>query len=92
MTIRLAIINRLPSQDSMDRSVHNESSSVTGGGSVKRSAKQVIRELRQSNAAWSEKTAKMEAEFHGNVVTDDTGKRMVIVLDPDGNRIQLFEK
>ena len=30
--------------------------------------------------------------IHGNVVTDDKGKRMVIVLDPDGNRIQLFEK
>ncbi len=30
--------------------------------------------------------------FHGDAVTDPvSGKRMVIILDPDGNRIQLFE-
>lgn len=33
------------------------------------------------------------AEFHGDVVADPvTGNRMVIVKDPDGNRIQLFER
>lgn len=31
-------------------------------------------------------------EFSGNVVTDRlSGKKMVIIKDPDGNRIQLFE-
>ena len=33
------------------------------------------------------------AEFNGKVVVDkNSGKRMVIINDPDGNRIQLFEK
>ena len=32
-------------------------------------------------------------DFYGNIVTDPaSGKRMVILKDPDGNRIQLFEK
>ena len=32
-------------------------------------------------------------EFKGSVVKDpNTNQRMVIILDPDGNRIQLFEK
>ncbi|MCD2258135.1 VOC family protein [Psychroserpens luteolus] len=32
------------------------------------------------------------AKFHGNIVVDEkTGKRMVIIKDPDENRIQLFE-
>ena len=31
--------------------------------------------------------------LHGEVVTDPySNKKMVIVLDPDGNRIQFFEK
>ncbi len=31
--------------------------------------------------------------FYGDIVADDTtGKRMVIITDPDYNRIQLFEK
>ena len=31
-------------------------------------------------------------EFRGDVVEDPiTGKKMVIILDPDGNRIQLFD-
>ncbi len=35
---------------------------------------------------------KNNAEFHGKVVVDkESGKRMVIVKDPDENRIQLFE-
>ncbi len=34
-----------------------------------------------------------KVKIHGGVVADPvTGKRMVIVLDPDGNRIQLFEQ
>lgn len=34
-----------------------------------------------------------QVQFNGNVVQDPvTGKRMVIILDPDGNRVQLFEK
>ena len=33
------------------------------------------------------------ATFRGDVVEDPvTGKRMAIVLDPDGNRVQLFEE
>ena len=42
---------------------------------------------------WMTHLESLKTEFHGNVVTDKiTGKRMVILLDPDGNRIQLFEK
>ncbi|WP_420581018.1 VOC family protein [Reichenbachiella sp.] len=34
-----------------------------------------------------------QATIHGRVVNDElTNKRMVIILDPDGNRIQLFER
>ena len=34
-----------------------------------------------------------DVTFHGNVVTDPvSGMRMLIVLDPDGNRIQIFER
>jgi catechol-2,3-dioxygenase len=34
-----------------------------------------------------------KVNFYGNIVTDDiTGKRMAIITDPDGNRIQIFEK
>jgi hypothetical protein len=34
-----------------------------------------------------------KVEFGGSVITDqETGKRMLIVKDPDGNRIQFFEK
>lgn len=34
-----------------------------------------------------------QVNFNGRIVTDEiTGKRMVIILDPDGNRIQLFER
>lgn len=33
-----------------------------------------------------------DAEFHGNIVVDEkTGKRMIIIKDPDENRIQIFE-
>lgn len=41
---------------------------------------------------WIENFRKNNVIIHGRVVTDKaTGKRMVIVLDPDGNRVQLFE-
>ncbi|MEP1094122.1 MAG: VOC family protein [Cyclobacteriaceae bacterium] len=34
-----------------------------------------------------------EVDLYGSVVQDpNSGKRMIIVLDPDGNRIQLFEE
>lgn len=33
------------------------------------------------------------ANFYGHVVKDKTSeKKMIIILDPDGNRIQIFEK
>ena len=42
---------------------------------------------------WINHLTAQKANFHGNVVTDAiSGKRMVIVKDPDGNRIQIFEK
>ena len=49
-------IERLPSQDSLDRSIHNES----GHG---KSTAQIIRDLKASNAQLSAKTAAMEAKF-----------------------------
>ena len=42
---------------------------------------------------WMSHLNKKEVNFHGSVVTDESnGKRMVIIKDPDGNRIQIFEK
>ena len=42
---------------------------------------------------WIHHLKKNEVSFHGRVVTDDqSGKKMTIIKDPDGNRIQLFEK
>ncbi len=42
---------------------------------------------------WIEHLEQQSANFHGRVVPDPhTGKRMVIVKDPDGNRIQIFEQ
>ena len=42
---------------------------------------------------WVEFLESSEVEFKGSVVVDpNSGKKMVLVLDPDGNRIQLFEK
>ncbi len=49
-------INRLPSQDSLDRSIHNES----GHG---KSTAQIIRDLKHSNASLSAKQASQEAQF-----------------------------
>lgn len=41
---------------------------------------------------WVSHLSLHQVNFHGEVVTDPKGQRMVVVLDPDGNRIQLFEK
>lgn len=42
---------------------------------------------------WVSFLKEKQVEFNGDVVTDlVTNKRMVITLDPDGNRIQLFEQ
>jgi chromosome segregation ATPase len=49
-------INRLPSQDSLDRSIHNES----GHG---KSTAQIIKDLKHSNASLSAKQAGLEAQF-----------------------------
>jgi catechol 2,3-dioxygenase-like lactoylglutathione lyase family enzyme len=41
---------------------------------------------------WMLDLKKKKVSIYGNVVTDNVSKkRMVIILDPDGNRIQLFE-
>eukprot|EP00980_Cylindrotheca_fusiformis_P020312 scaffold7344_cov145-Cylindrotheca_fusiformis.AAC.10 len=49
-------INRLPSQDSLDRSIHNES----GHG---KSTAQIIKDLKKANAELTNKTAEMEVKF-----------------------------
>ena len=42
---------------------------------------------------WVSHLEAVKAEFHGEVVKDNsTGKRMIIIRDPDGNRIQIFER
>ncbi len=42
---------------------------------------------------WIDFLKQAKAEFYGSVVTDNvSGKKMQIILDPDGNRIQIFEK
>ena len=42
---------------------------------------------------WVSHLKESKVDFHGNVVTDDlTGKKMAIIMDPDGNRLQFFEK
>ena len=42
---------------------------------------------------WMKFLREANVEFQGEVVNDpNSGKRMVIIRDPDGNRIQLFEK
>ena len=48
----------MPSQDSLDRSIHNDPA-----GHGNKSTAQIIRDLKKSNAALSEKTAAMEASF-----------------------------
>jgi chromosome segregation ATPase len=50
-------IHRLPSQDSIDRSIHNDS------GHGKKSTAQIIRDLKQSNARLTARTAALEADF-----------------------------
>lgn len=42
---------------------------------------------------WIKFLTEAEVDLYGSVVQDsNSGKRMIIVLDPDGNRIQLFEE
>ncbi|MDH7446529.1 VOC family protein [Aquimarina sp. 2201CG14-23] len=42
---------------------------------------------------WIIHLKKLNTEFLGTVVTDKlSGKKMVLIKDPDGNRIQIFEK
>ena len=42
---------------------------------------------------WIRHLQGLETHFNGNVVQDpNSGKKMAIILDPDGNRIQLFER
>ena len=42
---------------------------------------------------WINHLTNEKVDFYGQIVTDNTsGKRMVIITDPDGNRIQIFEK
>ena len=50
-------IHRLPSQDSLDRSIHNDS------GHGNKSTAQIIRDLKQSNARLTARTAALEADF-----------------------------
>ena len=41
---------------------------------------------------WLEKMKAQDVAFHGRVVNDPiSGRRMFVILDPDGNRIQFFE-
>jgi len=42
---------------------------------------------------WINHLTNQKVNFHGNVIADNiSGKRMIIIKDPDGNRIQIFEK
>lgn len=42
---------------------------------------------------WIDHLTNEKVNFYGSIVTDDiTGKKMVIITDPDGNRIQIFKK
>ncbi len=42
---------------------------------------------------WMKHLKHKKANFYGNIVSDpSTGKKMTIILDPDGNRVQIFEK
>ncbi len=42
---------------------------------------------------WMSFLTESEVNFRGSVVNDpNSGKRMIIILDPDGNRVQLFEE
>lgn len=43
--------------------------------------------------AWVQHLESLKVQFNGRVVSDElTKKRMVIIQDPDGNRVQLFER
>eukprot|EP00977_Amphora_coffeiformis_P010962 scaffold2599_cov131-Amphora_coffeaeformis.AAC.3 len=55
--INMMTLHRLPSQDSLDRSIHNDS------GHGNKSTAQIIRDLKQSNARLTARTAALEADF-----------------------------
>ena len=42
--------------------------------------------------AWVDQLNESGVAFHGRVVQNTTGKKMVIIQDPDGNRIQIFKR
>lgn len=43
--------------------------------------------------SWMTHFENSKVNFRGSAVEDpNSGKRMIILLDPDGNRIQIFEK
>ena len=56
-TAGMQTLHRLPSQDSLDRSIHNDS------GHGNKSTAQIIRDLKQSNARLTARTAALEADF-----------------------------
>ena len=42
---------------------------------------------------WIKRANDLEVSFNGDIVKQkDSHKRMAVLLDPDGNRVQLFEK
>ncbi|NNL93608.1 MAG: VOC family protein [Saprospiraceae bacterium] len=42
---------------------------------------------------WVDSLIELDVNFNGDFVKDNlSGKRMLVVFDPDGNRIQFFEK
>ncbi|MBO6524105.1 MAG: VOC family protein [Balneolaceae bacterium] len=46
----------------------------------------------QNFDSWVKYLREKQVSFRGDVVNDPiSGKKMVVVLDPDGNRIQFFE-
>lgn len=40
---------------------------------------------------WHERFVSFHANFIGRITSDDKGKRMMMIEDPDGNRIQIIE-
>jgi len=43
--------------------------------------------------SWVDYLKQSKVEFYGGVVTDNlSGKKTLLIKDPDGNRIQIFEK
>lgn len=76
-------INRLPSQDSLDRSIHNES----GHG---RSTAQIIKDLKSSNANFSAKIASLEKR-HMNELAPVEAKRKELEVANEIQRKKLMQ-